>query len=154
MSKGYVSLEANTDAFFLHSDPFGAKIIAEEHPLGTPLSFDAAMLTESQLNSMNTNKTLVTDQQITQSFLINERQKNEMEKSDPPNKEGALNVSQRTSISSGRSKQSTSKSNHYSLKHYMSNNRKISDSSRKQSNSSEVRLVFLLLSRVHSLLSS
>lgn len=123
------------------SDPFGAKIIAEEHPLGTPLSFDTAMLTETELNSVNNSKTMITDQQINQSFLINERQRNEMEKLDPPSKEGGqVNVSQRTSVSSGRSKQSTSKSNHFSLKHYMSNNsRKISDSSRKQSNSSEVR---------------
>ncbi|XP_063697061.1 anoctamin-4 [Culicoides brevitarsis] len=115
------------------SDPFGAKIIAEEHPLGTPLSFDAAMLTETELNSVNNSKTLVKDQQITQSFLINERQKNEMEKMDPPKEDS---TSQRNN--SARSKQSTSKSNHFSLKHYMSNNnRKVSDSSRKQSNSSE-----------------
>lgn len=103
------------------------------------------MLTETELNSVNNSKTMVTDQQITQSFLINERQKNEMEKHDPPNKELQVNVSQKSSISSGRSKQSTSKSNHFSLKHYMSNNsRKISDSSRKQSNSSEVRVVLCI----------
>lgn len=136
--------------FFIgYSDPFGAKIIAEEHPLGTPLSFDAAMLTETELNSVNNSKTMVTDQEITQSFLINERQKNEMQKKELPNKDRSKSVSQRTSVSSARSKQSTSKTNHFSLKHYMSNNsRKISDSSRKQSNASEVRnaCVFVCLS--------